>query len=100
MGYRTRIWLLWLIPALLTLIALIGIGWQVYRAVPDPESRDLLLLWLVLAAFAIVGALTMISVSYTHLDVYKRQGGTHDQANQRIHIDQIQSLLLYTSRCV
>jgi len=60
MGYRTRIWLLWLVPALLTLIALIGIGGQVYLAVPDPEARDLILLWLALAAFAIVGALTAI----------------------------------------
>ncbi len=60
MGYRTKFWLLWLVPALLTLIALIGIGWQVHLAVPDPEARDLILLWLALAAFAIVGAITVI----------------------------------------
>ena len=60
MAYRTRIWLLWLIPSLLTLIALVGIGWHIYLAVPDPEARDLILLWLALAAFAIIGALTAI----------------------------------------
>ncbi|HAS51446.1 MAG TPA: histidine kinase [Gammaproteobacteria bacterium] len=60
MRYRTRIWLLWLIPAVLTLTALVWIGWQVFQVVPDPEQRDLILLWLMLAAFAIVGSVTAI----------------------------------------
>jgi DNA polymerase-3 subunit epsilon len=60
MAYRTRLWLLWLLPTLLTLIALVGVGWQVYPAVPDPEARDLILLWLALAAFAIIGVFTAI----------------------------------------
>lgn len=60
MRYRTRLWLLWLIPASLTLISLIGIGWQVFQSVPDPEQRDLTLLWLMLATFAIIGGLTAV----------------------------------------
>ena len=60
MRYRTRLWLLWLIPAILSLIALIGISWQVFQVVPDPEQRDLTLLWLMLAAFAIVGSVTVV----------------------------------------
>lgn len=60
MRYRTRLWLLWLIPAILTLIALIWIGWQIFQVVPDPEQRDLTLLWLMLAAFAIVGSVTVV----------------------------------------
>jgi len=60
MRYRTRLWLLWLIPAILTLISLIWIGWQVFQVVPDPDQRDLTLLWLMLAAFAIVGGVTVV----------------------------------------
>ena len=58
MRYRTRLWLLWLIPAVLTLGSLIWIGWQIFQVVPDSDQRDLTLLWLMLAAFAIVGGLT------------------------------------------
>jgi len=60
MRYRTKLWLLWLVPAALALAALIGLGWQVHQVVPDPEQRDLTLLWLMLAAFAIVGGLTVV----------------------------------------
>ncbi|MCB1820760.1 MAG: PAS domain-containing protein [Candidatus Competibacteraceae bacterium] len=60
MRYRTRIWLLWLIPVVLTLASLLWIGWQVLQAVPEPNSRDLLLLWLILAAFAIIGGVTVV----------------------------------------
>ncbi|MFZ1830684.1 MAG: exonuclease domain-containing protein [Candidatus Competibacteraceae bacterium] len=60
MRYRTRLWLLWLIPAILTLISLIWIGWQIFQVVPDPEQRDLTLLWLMLAVFAIIGGLTAV----------------------------------------
>lgn len=60
MRYRTRLWLLWLIPAVLTLAALLWIGWQVFQVVADPEQRDLLLLWLALATFAIVGSVTAV----------------------------------------
>lgn len=60
MRYRTRIWLLWLLPALITLAALLWIGWEVFRVVADSDERDWLLLWLMLAAFAIVGSITAI----------------------------------------
>ena len=60
MRYRTKLWLLWLVPGVLVLAALIGIGWQVFQVVPDPDQRDLTLLWLMLAAFAIVGAITIV----------------------------------------
>ena len=39
MRYRTRLWLLWLIPAVLTLVSLVWLGWWIYRAVPDPGLR-------------------------------------------------------------
>jgi DNA polymerase-3 subunit epsilon len=60
MDYRRKIWLLWLVPALSTLLALIGIGWWIHGAVPDTELRDQALLWLMLAAFFIVGATTAV----------------------------------------
>ncbi|MGB5065290.1 MAG: exonuclease domain-containing protein [Candidatus Competibacter sp.] len=60
MSYRTKLWLLWLVPVALTLVFLVWLGWQVYQTVPDPLSRDQLLLWLTLAAFAIVGGTTAV----------------------------------------
>ena len=60
MRYRSKLWLLWLVPAVLALDSLIWIGWQVFQVVPDPESRDLTLLWLALAAFVIIGATTVV----------------------------------------
>jgi len=60
MRYRTRIWLLWLIPAVLTLASLLWIGWQISQTVPEPGQRDLVLLWLILAAFIIIGSVTVI----------------------------------------
>ena len=60
MRYRTRLWLLWLVPGVLALASLIGIGWQVFQVVPDPDQRDLTLQWLMLAAFAIVGGTTVV----------------------------------------
>ncbi|MCO5761944.1 MAG: PAS domain-containing protein [Chromatiaceae bacterium] len=60
MRYRSKLWLLWLVPAVLALDSLIWIGWQVFQVVPDPESRDLTLLWLTLAAFVIIGATTVV----------------------------------------
>ena len=60
MRYRTKLWLLWLVPAILALASLIWIGWWVFQVVPDPEQRDLTLLWLMLAAFAIVGGTTVV----------------------------------------
>lgn len=60
MDYRRKIWLLWLVPALSTLSALIGIGWWIHGAVPDADLRDQALLWLMLAAFFIVGATTAV----------------------------------------
>ncbi|MDG4551943.1 MAG: exonuclease domain-containing protein [Candidatus Contendobacter sp.] len=59
MGYRTRLWLLWLVPGSLALAALLGIGWQVFLVVPDPDLRDQTILWLVLATFFIVGGITV-----------------------------------------
>ncbi|MDS4032197.1 MAG: exonuclease domain-containing protein [Candidatus Contendobacter sp.] len=59
MGYRTRLWLLWLVPGSLTLAALVWIGWQVFLVVPDPNLRDRTLLWLALAAFFSVGGITV-----------------------------------------
>lgn len=58
MGYRTKLWLLWLVPGSLALAALIWIGWRVFLVVPDPDLRDQTLLWLMLAAFFIVGGIT------------------------------------------
>lgn len=60
MRYRTKLWLLWLVPAALTLASLIWIGWWAFQVVPDPDQRDLTLLWLMLAAFAIVGGTTVV----------------------------------------
>ena len=60
MRYRTRLWLLWLIPALLILVSLVGVGWQLSHTNLAAESRDVLLLWLALAAFASVGGLTVV----------------------------------------
>ena len=60
MPYRTKLWLLWLVPVGLTLVFLVWLGWQVYQAVPDPLARDQMLLWLTLAAFAIVGGTTAV----------------------------------------
>jgi len=60
MGYRAKIWLLWPIPVILAVAALAWVGWQVHQTVPDPEQRDVLLLWVVLAAFAVVGAITAV----------------------------------------
>lgn len=59
MRYRVKLWLLWITPTALTLAALGWIGWEVYQAIPNPEQRDTLLLWIVLAGFAIVGVLTV-----------------------------------------
>ncbi|MGB2971737.1 MAG: histidine kinase, partial [Candidatus Competibacter sp.] len=59
MKYRSKLWLLWLIPVVLTLASLTWLGWQTHQSVPASEERDLLLLWTVLAAFAIVGAATV-----------------------------------------
>lgn len=58
MRYRTRLWLLWLVPAALTLASLVWIGWQMFQVAPDPLARDRLLLGLALAAFSIVGGIT------------------------------------------
>ncbi len=55
MGYRTRLWLLLLVPAGLTLAFLGWLGWQALQLAPTPDLRDQALLWLALAAFAIVG---------------------------------------------
>lgn len=60
MTYRTRLWSLWLLPVILALGSLGGLGWQIYQSALEPEQRDLLLLWLVLATFAIVGATTLV----------------------------------------
>ncbi len=60
MPYRTKLWLLWLVPVGLTLVFLVWLGWQVYQAVPDPLARDQMLLWMTLAAFAIVGGTTAV----------------------------------------
>ena len=62
MNYRTKIWLLWLVPVTLTLVSLIWLGWQIHQTVPIPDQRDSLLLWLTLAAFAIVGGTTAVWV--------------------------------------
>ncbi|MBK7983995.1 MAG: PAS domain-containing protein [Candidatus Competibacteraceae bacterium] len=59
MKYRSKLWLLWLIPVVLTLASLTWLGWQTHQSVPASEEQDLLLLWTVLAAFAIVGAATV-----------------------------------------
>ncbi len=60
MRYRTKLWLLWLVPGVLALASLIWIGWLVFQVVPDPDQRDQMLLWLMLAAFAIVGGTTVV----------------------------------------
>ncbi len=60
MRYRTRLWLLWLIPAVLTLVSLLWIGWQIFHTVPETDERELLLLWVVLAAFAIISGTTVV----------------------------------------
>ena len=60
MRYRTKLWLLWLVPVVLTLASLVWLGWQIYQTIPDPGQRDQTLLWLMLAVFFIVGATTAV----------------------------------------
>lgn len=60
MRYRTKLWLLWLVPVVLTLASLVWLGWQIYQTIPDPDQRDQTLLWLMLAVFFIVGATTAV----------------------------------------
>lgn len=60
MRYRTKLWLLWLVPVVLTLASLTWLGWQIHQVVPDPSQRDQTLLWLMLAVFAIVGVITVV----------------------------------------
>ncbi|MEH6875322.1 MAG: exonuclease domain-containing protein [Candidatus Competibacter sp.] len=60
MRYRTKLWLLWLVPVILTLASLTWLGWQIHQVVPDPSQRDQTLLWLMLAVFAIVGVITTV----------------------------------------
>ena len=60
MRYRTKLWLLWLVPVVLTLASLTWLGWQIHQVVPDPNQRDQTLLWLMLAVFAIVGVITTV----------------------------------------
>ena len=60
MRYRTKLWLLWLVPVVLTLASLTWLGWQIHQVVPDPSQRDQTLLWLMLAVFAIVGVITAV----------------------------------------
>ncbi|MBL8250521.1 MAG: PAS domain-containing protein [Candidatus Competibacter sp.] len=59
MQYRTKLWLLWLVPVVIALVSLGWLGWRIDQSALDPEQRDPLLLWLVLAAFALVGATTI-----------------------------------------
>lgn len=65
MTYRKQLWLLWLIPVVLTLTVLGWAGWQTYQTPLAADQRDMLLLWLVLATFIIVGATT---IAWTLLD--------------------------------
>ena len=58
MKYRSKLWLLWSIPVVLTLASLSWLGWQIHQTAAASDQRDLLLLWVVLTAFAIVGAAT------------------------------------------
>ena len=67
MRYRTKLWLLWLVPVVLTLASLTWLGWQIHQVVPDPSQRDQTLLWLMLAVFAIVGVIT---TTWAMLDWY------------------------------
>ena len=67
MRYRTKLWLLWLVPVILTLASLTWLGWQIHQVVPDPSQRDQTLLWLMLAVFAIVGVIT---TTWAMLDWY------------------------------
>ena len=60
MRYRTKLWLLWLVPVVLTLASLTWLGWQIHQVVPDPSQRDQTLLWLMLAVFAIIGVITTV----------------------------------------
>ena len=60
MRYRTKLWLLWLVPVVLTLASLTWLGWQIHQVVPDPSQRDQTLLWLMLAVFAIGGVITTV----------------------------------------
>ena len=60
MRYRTKLWLLWLVPVVLTLAFLTWLGWQIHQVVPDPSQRDQTLLWLMLAVFAIIGVITTV----------------------------------------
>ncbi|MDG4553859.1 MAG: exonuclease domain-containing protein [Candidatus Competibacter sp.] len=60
MRYRTKLWLLWLAPVVLTLVSLTWLGWRIHQVVPDPGQRDQTLLWLMLAVFAIVGVITAV----------------------------------------
>lgn len=60
MRYRIKLWLLWLLPALLTVVALGWLGWEAHTQLQSsPEPRDQLLLGLALAAFAILGGITV-----------------------------------------
>lgn len=59
MTYRTKLWLLWLLPVGLAIVSLSWLGWQIHQSVPASEPHDLLLLWVVLAAFALIGAATV-----------------------------------------
>ncbi len=60
MGYRLKLWLLWLAPVGLTLVSMSWLGWQVHQMIADPGQRDQILLWLILAVFAIVGGATIV----------------------------------------
>ena len=60
MRYRAKLWLLWLVPVALTLVSLTCLGWQAYQVVTAPDQRDQMLLWLILAAFAIVGGTAVV----------------------------------------
>ncbi|NJM12145.1 MAG: PAS domain-containing protein [Synechococcaceae cyanobacterium SM1_2_3] len=67
MNYRHKLWLLWLIPVVLALAFLSGIGWLAVETLPDPDQRDPILVWLALAAFAIIGGAT---AAWATLDWY------------------------------
>ena len=58
MTYRTKLWLLWLIPVGIAIVSLSWLGWQIHQSASALEQHDLLLLWVVLAAFALIGAAT------------------------------------------
>lgn len=60
MRYRTRLWLLWLIPVLLILASSVWLGWRIQQSGLATEPRDLLLLWLALGGFASIGGITVV----------------------------------------